>query len=160
MKSLRVAFFVLAATLALPSVPAVAQDAATANMEILRQKLRADRKVLVAANLPLTDSEAKKFWPIYDAYVADLGKINQRIGKLISDYRDAYNAGPVTNATAKKLLTEMQNVEAAELKLKRDYVPKLETALPDTKVARFMQIENKIRAAVKYELANAIPLAN
>ena len=160
MKSLRVAMFVLAASLALPSAPALAQDASTANMEILRQKLKADRKVLIAANLPLTDAEARKFWPIYDSYVADLGKINQRLAKLIIEYRDAYNAGPVSNPTAKKLLAESQNIEAAELKLKRDYVPKLETALPEAKVARFIQIENKIRAAVRYELANAIPLAN
>jgi hypothetical protein len=49
-------------------------------------------------------------------------------------------------------------VEEAELKLKRAYVPRLEKVVPGTKVARYMQIENKIRAIVKYELAAQIPL--
>jgi hypothetical protein len=33
-------------------------------------------------------------------------------------------------------------------------------ALPATKVARYLQIENKIRALVKFELAAQIPLVN
>jgi hypothetical protein len=148
---------VSAAVVAPPA--ARAQDAEIANMEILRQKLRADKKALVAANMQLTDAEARKFWPIYDAYQADLQKINQRLGKLIADYANAYNSGTVSNATAKKLLTESQAIEASEVKLKQSYVPKLEQALPETKAARYLQIENKIRAIVRYELAAKIPLA-
>jgi hypothetical protein len=30
--------------------------------------------------------------------------------------------------------------------------------MPAEKVARYLQIENKIRAVIKYELADAIPL--
>ena len=33
-------------------------------------------------------------------------------------------------------------------------------ALPATKVARYLQIENKIRALVKFELAGQIPLVD
>ena len=136
-----------------------AQDAAIANMEILRQKLKADKKALVASNMQLTDAEAKKFWPVYDAYQADLTKINQRLGKLIADYASAYNAGSVSNATAKKLITESQAIEASEVQLKQSYLPKLEQALPAAKAARYLQIENKIRAVIRYELAAQIPLA-
>ena len=80
------------------------------------------------------------------------------MGKTIAEYADAYNKGPVPNETAKKLLNETFAIEEAELKLKRSYVPKLEKALPAAKVARYVQIENKIRAAIRYELADAIPL--
>jgi hypothetical protein len=38
-------------------------------------------------------------------------------------------------------------------------VPKLSNVLPGVKVARYMQLENKIRAIVKYELAREVPLA-
>ena len=44
------------------------------------------------------------------------------------------------------------------MKLTRSYVPKLEKAVPAMKVARYMQIEHKIRAIIKYELAGGIPL--
>ena len=43
--------------------------------------------------------------------------------------------------------------------MKAAYVPKLGKVLPQVKVARYLQIENKIRALVKYELAGAVPLA-
>jgi hypothetical protein len=160
LRVLAVLLLLVSAAAVVAPPPARAQgDADTANMEILRQKLRADKKALVAANMQLTDVEARKFWPIYDAYQGDLQKINQRLGKLISDYAAAYNAGTVSNATAKKLLSESQAIEASELKLKQSYVPKLEQALPATKAARYLQIENKIRAVIRYELAAKIPLA-
>ena len=146
------------AALAALALPALAEAQATSNMEILRQKVKADKKLLVAQNMQLTDAEAKAFWPVYDAYQDDLQKINQQVGKAIAEYADAYNKGPVPNETAKKLLRQTFAIEEAELKLKRSYVPKLEKALPAAKVARYVQIENKIRAAIRYELAEAIPL--
>jgi len=149
---------ILLTVLAALALPALAQAQATSNMEILRQKVKADKKLLVAQNMQLTDAEAKAFWPVYDAYQNDLQQINQRVGKAIAEYADAYNKGPVPNETAKKLLNETFAVEEAELNLKRSYVPKLEKALPAAKVARYVQIENKIRAAIRYELADAIPL--
>jgi hypothetical protein len=151
------ALFVLATTLAVPAYSA--DENATANMEILRQKVSADKKLVVAANMSLTDTEAKGFWPIYDAYQADLKKINERTAKVITDYAAAYNAGTVKNATAKKLLKQSLAIDMDEVKLKQSYVPKLGKVLPATKVARYMQIENKIRAAVRYQLADGIPLA-
>jgi hypothetical protein len=145
---------ILAAALA---APLFAQDANN-NMEILRQKVKADKKLLVAANMDLSDAEGKAFWPVYDAYQADLNKLNDRVAKAILAYADAYNKGPVPNETAKKLLAETLAIDAAEVSLKQSYVPKLEAVLPEAKVARYIQIENKIRAAVRYELAGAIPL--
>ncbi len=139
---------------ALVATPAFAQD----DMQILREKIKADKKLVVAVNMGLTESEAKGFWPVYEAYQKELHMINDRLGELILDYADAYNKGMVPDATAKKLLEEALNIEEAELKLKRAYVPKLEKALPDWKVARYLQIETKIRAIVKYELAAEVPL--
>ena len=137
---------------------AMAQTAGTTNMEILRQKIKADKKLVVAQNLKLTDAEATAFWPVYDAYQKDLQAINQRLTAAIRAYADAYNKGPVTNETAKKLLDESLAIDEAEAQLKGSYVPKVLAALPATKAARYIQIENKIRAAIRYELAEGIPL--
>ena len=43
-----------------------AQDKRADNMQILRDKIRADKKLVVATNMELTESEAKNFWPIYN----------------------------------------------------------------------------------------------
>jgi len=147
--------FVLATALV---VPAMAQNAATTNMEILRQKIKADKRLVVAQNLNLTDAEGAKFWPVYEAYQKDLQQIDERLATAILAYADAYNKGPVTNEMAKKLLDEYLAIDDAEAKLKSATTPKILAALSAVKAARYVQIENKIRAAVRYELATAIPL--
>jgi len=155
MTYLRLCVLALAALIALP---VCAQDKPASNMEILRQKLQADKKLVVAANMDLTEAEAKGFWPVYEAYQADLKTINDRLFQLILRYADLYKAGTLTDDAAKNLLGEALAIEQAEVTLKQGYVPKLSAVLPATKVARYYQIENKIRAVVKYELADNIPL--
>jgi len=138
--------------------PALAQGTSADNMEILREKIKADKKLLVAANMDLTESEAKGFWPVYEEYQKDLAAINQRIGKLIGSYAADYRANTLTDEKAKKLIDELVAIEQAEAGLKSSYVPKLSKVLPQKKVARYLQIENKVRAVVKYELASQVPL--
>ena len=153
MKLAQTMLFAVATILALPSTAQTASD-----MQILSDKIKADKKLVVAANMQLTDAEGKNFWPIYDAYQKDLLAINQRTGALIVSYADAYNEGPVSDATAKKLLAESMAIDGAEVKLKTTYVPQLEKAIPGMKVARYIQIESKIRAVIRYEMASQIPL--
>jgi len=148
---------VMATVMAFP-IPAVTQDKPADNMQILREKVKADKKLLVAANMELTESEAKGFWPVYEQYQKDLAAINQRIVKLIESYASDYRAGTLTDEKAKKLIDELVAIEQAETGLKAGSVPKLSKVLPPKKVARYLQIENKIRAVVKYELAAQVPL--
>lgn len=147
----------LAATVLFVS-PVFAEDKPADNMQILMDKVKADKKLLVANNMKLTEAEAKGFWPVYDAYQKDLQQLNGRLEKAVKSYADAYNMGPVSDATAKQLLDEALAIEDAEVQLKRSYVPKLEKALPASKIARYLQIETKVRSAIKYELARGIPL--
>ena len=139
-------------------VPLLAQTASTVNMEVLRQKIKSDKKMVVGQNLKLTDAEGAKFWPVYEAYQKDLQQINERLATAILRYADAYDNGPVTNEKAKQLLDEYLAIDDAEAKLKNSMTPKILAVLPAVKAARYIQIENKIRAAVRYELAAAIPL--
>ncbi len=148
----------VAAAAVLMSPAAFSQDKPADNMQILLDKVRADKKLLVAANMSLTEQEAAAFWPVYEAYQKDLSALNERIKGTIKSYADAYNAGAVPDATAKKLLNDALAIEDSEVDLKKSYVPKFEKVLPAAKVARYYQIENKIRSAIKAELADGIPL--
>jgi hypothetical protein len=138
--------------------PALTQDKPADNMQLLREKVKADKKLLVATNMELTESEAKGFWPVYEDYQKDLTAINQRIVKLIESYAADYRAKTLTDEKAKKLIDELVAIEQAEAGLKTSSVPKLRKVLPEKKVARYLQIENKIRAVVKYGLAEGVPL--
>jgi hypothetical protein len=138
--------------------PVQAQDKPADNLKILRDKIKADKKLLVATNMELTETEAKKFWPIYDEYQKDLRKINRRLVSLLDNYlTDAQNKA-LTDDKAKKLIDEALAIEQAEADLKKTYAGKLGKALPVVKVARYLQIENKIRAVVRYDLAQGVPL--
>jgi len=142
----------------LPSMSLAAQDKPADNMQILRDKIKADKKLVVATSMELTESEAKNFWPIYDAYQKDLQKINRRIVKLVDSYAEDARKNSLTDDKAKKLIDEANAIDQAEVNLKSTFAPKLAKALPTIKVARYLQIENKIRAIVKYDLAQGVPL--
>lgn len=158
-QKLQILLTLLVATLLLivGTIPATAQDKSADNMRLLIEKIKADKKLLVAENMGLTEAEAKAFWPVYEQYQNELFIIRTRTAKLIADYADAYEK--LTNATAKKLLEESMTIESLGLKLRQAYLPKFRKVLSEVKVARYYQIENKIYAALLYDLAENIPLA-
>ena len=149
-------FLAMMTVLALGATTLQAQDKPASNMDLVREKIKADKKLVVAEAMALTETESKAFWPVYEAYQADNSKINQRTGKLIQDY--AAGLKGMTNDVAGKLLDEAIAIERDRAALFATYRPKFSAVLPATKVARYYQIENKIRAAVNYELADKIPL--
>ncbi len=155
---MRQTILAIALLLGLVPLPALTQDKPADNMQILREKIKADKKLLVATNMELTESEAKNFWPIYEDYQKDLQKINERLIQALHSYAADYKNKSMTDEKAKKLTDEYLSIEQAEVKLKSSSVPKLNKALPATKVARYLQIENKIRAVIKYDLAATVPL--
>ena len=144
---------------ALTATSVLAQDKpADTNMQILLDKVKADKKLVVAANMDLTDAEGKGFWPIYEAYQKDLQGINERLGKTILAYADAYNNKTLTDAQALQFTNEAIAIDQDEVTLRKTYAAKLSGVLPAKKAARYLQIENKIRAAIRYDLASGIPL--
>ncbi len=135
---------------------AQAQDKSADNMEIVKEKIRTDKKLLVATNMQLTESEANAFWPVYEAYQADLGKLRDREIKLIEEF--AANYETMSDDVAKNLLDDSLSIESDHLKLRQSYLSKFRGVLPDKKVARYYQLENKIDAVLEYEMARRIPL--
>ena len=161
MKTVNIALFIAVALLA---VPAFAQgkpaaDKPVDNMQILREKLKADKKLLVAANMELTEAEAKRFWPVFEDYQKDLLKYYERLGALLKSYAADYRSKSLTDEKAKKLLDEWIALEQEEVKQRSAFIPKVTKALPAKKAARYLQIENEYRMLLKYDLAATVPLA-
>jgi flagellar biosynthesis/type III secretory pathway protein FliH len=146
----------LAVALAVVAFPAVAQNQQADTMQMVRDKIRADKKLLIAENLPLTESEAKAFWPVYEKYQKEMSALNDRMIKLIKEYANNYET--MSEQTAKRLMDEYLAIDAARLKIRQAYVPRFRKVLREKLVARYYQLENKVQAAVSYELAAEIPL--
>lgn len=146
----------LALALLAGAVTAMAQVSDTDLLQQLRADIQADRQGLVAANLGLSDAEGETFWPINREYRNDMSKVGARLQKLIQDYAEMYP--DVTDEQAKIMVNEMLSIQHDQLKVRKSHVSKFRKVLPEAKVARLLQIENKIAAIVNIGLADAIPL--
>ena len=138
------------------AAPLMAADKPADSMQIFFEKIKADKKFLVAENMQLTDKEAKVFWPLYGRYQSELFLIRMRTANLIKSYSDSH--GKMTDSIAAKLLDEGLEIESLRLKLSKEYLPQFRKILPSTKVVRYYQIESKVNALLYYELAVNIPL--
>jgi hypothetical protein len=134
----------------------LAQDKPADNMDIVREKARTDKKLVVATALNLTEGEAKAFWPVYNSYQSDMIAHYDRVFKFVDAYAKSYESMSDENAT--QLLGEFLSLETDYIALLNSYVPRFRRVLPPVKVARLYQVENKMRALVDYEFARSIPL--
>src|SRR5208283_3734102 len=114
------AVMILAMALALPGA-AFAQpqqqpadstpSASDQDIQMLRQDIRSQRKQIIAANMQLTDAEATKFWPVYDAYMQDVIKNSDGRFALIKEYAATYDT--MTDAQALSLVKRWGAVDQA-----------------------------------------------
>lgn len=133
-------------------------DVQADNMQIVKEKIKTDKKFLIATNMNLTEKEDKAFWPIYETYQKDLSALNERALRNISNY--AENVDKVTDDLAKKVVTEQIAIDTDRQKLRQSYLPKFSRVIPYKKVMRYYQLENKIQAVINFEAAKAIPLVD
>ena len=138
------------------AAPALAQLSETDQLQQLRAEVQADRQAVVAANLGLTDAEGEAFWPVYREYRSEIAKVGDRLQKLIQDYARIYDSA--TEAQARAMVDELMSMQQQQLKVKQRYLPRFRKVLTEVKVARLLQIENKVDALVAVGLAADIPL--
>ena len=145
---------VLAATLLACGAAWAQAPAQTADS--VRQAARADKRGLVERNMQLTPDEARRFWPVYDAYQKDLDRIVQRQNRAVLDYVNQESS--MSDANARRLAKEVVAADIDEIKLRDRYLGKMLAALPSKKAVRFLQVENKIRTLQRYDIAEQMPL--
>jgi len=134
----------------------MAQAPSAESMEIVREKLRADKKFFISQNMELTEAEEKVFWPTYEEYQPELMKLGERKLKLIRIF--ANNFESMSDEKARILLNEYLAIDGARQKVRLEFLPKFRKILPEKKVARYYQLEQKAFAIANYELAANIPL--
>jgi polyhydroxyalkanoate synthesis regulator phasin len=157
MKSKILSVVVILAVALVVGAPVVrAQVSETDQLQQLRAEIQADRQAVLMANLKLTDAEGTAFWPLYREYRGEMAKVGDRLQKVIQDFALVYETA--TAEQAKAMVDEMMSIQRAELKVKETYLPKFRKVIPEVKVARFLQIENKVDTLIKLDLAANIPL--
>jgi hypothetical protein len=126
-------------------------------LTLLRRDIRSIKKQIIAANLTLTDSEATKFWQVYEQYSADIGKINDTRTAIIKDYSEEY--GTLTDDQADNLIRRWLDTDIEQTKLRQQYVPIFRKVLPGKKAATFFQLDRRISTMIDLQLTSQLPLA-
>ncbi len=132
------------------------QGVSDQDIALMRQDIRSTKKQLIAANLTLTDTEATKFWPLYDQYTAELTKINDTKYALLKEY--ATNWGSVTDEQAASLIKRSLEADESIAQLRLKYVPIFSQVLPGKKLATFFQLDRRLSNLIDLQLASQIPL--
>jgi len=146
-----VPLLLLAAALTLPTV---ARAQAT-DLAVTREQIQANRQAIVAQNLPLSEAQASAFWPIYQQYRAEVGKINdQRQAVLFNPTA----ADSVTDKDIQQATSTWFKLDQSYAKLQAGYVNKFVAAIGAKGTLRFFQIENRLDLIVKASMASSIPL--
>jgi len=147
----------------LPSLLALTLVAAAATgqsvgekLEITREAVERQKRVIVAGSLPMTAAEEKAFWPLYDEYQEEQREITARADRVVAEYVEERDR--LTDERARTMLDEMVKIDEDLAKLRRRYVDKMARALPARKLARYFQIENKLDAIVRADITRQIPL--
>ena len=138
------------------ATPAAGGEAAEATADILVGTLQANRKAMVAVNLKLEDTEAEAFWPVYDRYENERALVGERLVELIEDYSTNFRS--MSDEKATQLVQDYLVIERDRIGVRQRYLELFSAALPPRKVLRFYQIENKIDAVLRYEMAGKIPV--
>jgi len=160
----RVVFPCLVLVFAFAAAPGVASaqtETATGieidkDLALLRRNLRAEKKQVIALNVPLTETEATKFWPVYDQYAAEMSKHYDEFYALIKDY--AANQKTLTDARAIDIIRRWSAIQVELAQTRHKYVPLVEKVLPGKKAALFFQIDRRLYELMDLQVASQVPL--
>ena len=131
--------------------------ASDADLQLLRQDLRAQKQKLIAQNLPMTESEAVKFWAVYNRYTDEVRQINDEKFRLVKQYGEMWET--MSNDEALIYIRRWLEVDGQLHELRSKYVVQVSQALPGKKAATFFQLDRRISMLMDIQLASQLPLA-
>ena len=142
------------------NVPSLEESKAIAIMQAADAQMSVSKRAIVAEQLALSPEQAVRFWPVYDAHQAALSKLNRRRLENILIYARAWNTGSVDDRTASQVAKEAISVEQDEAKLLKKTFRQACQVVSTAQAARYLQLEAKTRAEIRYAEAESVPLVN
>jgi hypothetical protein len=126
-------------------------------VELSREVIQTERKMIVSGNMSFTDEEGRRFWPVYDNYDSEMREVNDRLVQLVRTYIEEYET--MNDKQADGILREFLDIKADRISLKRSYLRRFKRTLPKRKLLRFYQLDNKLDSIIDFDLARGVPLA-
>lgn len=152
------AWFSSAAMASPAAQPSPEDEPLYAGMRLLQAQSAEEKRAFVNAQLQLDEAQAAKFWPVFEEHQEALSALNRRRLDNVLAYARAWNEGSLDDASAARLAEQALAIEEDETALLKHTYRKLKSAVPASKAVSYLQLENKIRAVVRYEQAVNVPL--
>jgi len=121
-----------------------------------RESIQTQKRFIIGGSLPLDAAEAERFWPVYEDYQRELAPVGERWARLVADF--ARNYRTLTDSQAQAMMSEAIAVDEQQLALRKKYLKRMAAVLPPRKLALYFQLESKLDAVVRYDLARSLPL--
>lgn len=125
---------------------------------LTRSAVQKDRQAIVAKFMQLNESQSHAFWPVYRDYRSAMAAADDRMVTILEHLIDQH--GVISDREADNMLEDYLTFEQEKLRLQYEYLKRFRKILPLKQVARLFQLENKMDAVVRYELATRVPLVD
>ena len=153
---------VLLSALIATNVTAVAQKETATGVQVerdlalLRRDLRSEKKKIIALNMPLTETEATKFWPVYDKYIADITKPYDQFYGAVKDFVGKQKT--MTDAEASAFMKQWGQLLVEIAQTRQRYIPMIEKVIPPKKSAMFFQIDRRLYSLLELQVVTEMPI--
>jgi len=132
------------------------KSADVTDLQQLRAAIQRDKRAFIAEKLNLTDAEARKFWPVYDAYQKEHRTIIEEQLKGIQRYVEAFDT--LDDAGALALIKAHLDRDERMNTLRQKALVDLQRAVGTRLAARAIQIDRRLSLAHQLEIVSKIPL--
>lgn len=140
------------------TAPTPEEAEALEQLQLLQVQVGPEKRALIEQQLDLRPDQAAKFWPVYDEHQAALAGFNERRLRNIMDYARIWNTSELNDESATALAKEALSLEKDEAEQMERTFKHLKGAISPMKAVRYLQIESKLRAILRFQQAAEVPL--
>ena len=106
----------------------------------IKDKVKAQRVAYITQELELSETEAQKFWPIYNTYQAEIEQLRASLD--LKPRRD------MTDKEAEDMMMAMLDGRSKEIDIQKKYIQKMKTAVSAKKIALLFKVEREFKEKV------------
>jgi len=108
--------------------------------ERIKDKVKAQRVAYITQELELSETEAQKFWPIYNTYQSEIEQLRASLD--LKPRRD------MSDKEAEEMMMAMLDGRSKEIDIQKKYIQKMKTAVPAKKIAMLFKVEREFKEKV------------
>ncbi|MBK9256106.1 MAG: hypothetical protein IPM42_11510 [Saprospiraceae bacterium] len=114
------------------------QDAV--NHDKMTEKVNAHKVAFISEKIGLTDTESKKFWPVYNNYQAEKDLLKKNIQIPVS--------ADISDKEADNYLSKWSEYRTKEVEIQKKFISKLRSVVPPRKIVLLFQAERAFKEEI------------